>query len=103
MTDAPLLSVRDLKKYFPLRKGLFAPRAWKKAVDDVSFDIPRGHTLALVGESGSGKSTVGLMLLDLLAPTAGEIVYDGRALVGGRGDGATGSPLNTPTPEDLNT
>jgi ABC-type oligopeptide transport system ATPase subunit len=56
-------------------------------VDDVSFDVPRGRTLALVGESGSGKSTVGLMLLDLLAPTAGEILYDGRPLRGCRGQG----------------
>ena len=78
MTDVPLLSVRNLKKYFPIRKGLFAPREYKRAVDDVSFDIARGQTLALVGESGSGKSTVGLMLLDLLAPTDGEIFYDGR-------------------------
>ena len=76
--NAPLVSVRNLKKYFPLRKGLFAPRAFKKAVDDVSFDVPRGTTVALVGESGSGKSTVSLMLLDLLAPTSGEILYEGK-------------------------
>jgi ABC-type oligopeptide transport system ATPase subunit len=73
-----LLSVRGLTKEFPLRKGLFAPRKWKRAVDDVSFEIERGRTLALVGESGSGKSTVALMVLDLLQPTAGEIEYDGR-------------------------
>src|SRR5438270_3512802 len=80
MSDDPLVVVRGLAKHFPLRKGLFAPRAWKIAVDGVSFEIPPGRTLALVGESGSGKSTVGLMLLDLLEPTAGEIVYDGRLL-----------------------
>jgi ABC-type oligopeptide transport system ATPase subunit len=73
----PLLAVRDLKQYFPVRRGLLAPREWKKAVDGVGFDIPRGHTLALVGESGSGKTTVGLMVLDLLRPTGGEILYDG--------------------------
>lgn len=77
MTDT-LLSVRNLVKQFPLRKGLFGARAWKCAVDDVSFDVQRGQTLALVGESGSGKSTIGLMLLDLLAPTSGEIIYDGE-------------------------
>jgi ABC-type oligopeptide transport system ATPase subunit len=77
MSEA-LLSVRGLTKEFPLRKGLFAPRRWKRAVDDVSFEIERGRTLALVGESGSGKSTVGLMLLDLLAPTRGEILYEGQ-------------------------
>jgi ABC-type oligopeptide transport system ATPase subunit len=77
--DAPLVSFRNLRKYFPIRKGLFAPREYKKAVDDVSFDIAPGQTLALVGESGSGKSTVGLMLLDLLEPTSGHIIYDGRS------------------------
>ena len=76
----PLLAVRDLKQYFPVRRGLLAPREWKKAVDGVSFEIPRGQTLALVGESGSGKTTVGLMVLDLLRPTGGEILYGGRPL-----------------------
>lgn len=84
--DDVLVSVRGLKKYFPQRgKVPFAPRRWKKAVDDIDFDIPRGRTLALVGESGSGKSTVGLMLLDLLAPTAGEIIYDGLPFSARRG------------------
>ncbi|MCW3096508.1 MAG: ABC-type uncharacterized transport system,duplicated ATPase component [Chthonomonadaceae bacterium] len=78
MTDSPLLQVRHLTKRFPIRTGLFQPKAWKTAVDDVSFEVPRGSTLALVGESGSGKSTVGLMLLDLLTPTSGEILYDSK-------------------------
>ncbi len=73
----PLISVRNLKKYFKMRTPLFQPPIYTKAVDDVSFDVPRGHTLALVGESGSGKSTIGLMVLDLLKPTSGEILYDG--------------------------
>jgi ABC-type oligopeptide transport system ATPase subunit len=76
-----LLSVRNLRKEFPLRGGLpFAPKKVKVAVDNVSFDIPYGKTLALVGESGSGKSTVGLMLLGLLEPTAGEILFKGKKL-----------------------
>jgi len=83
--DSPLVSVHNLKKYFPIRKGLFAPKAYKKAVDDVTFDIAQGQTLALVGESGSGKSTVGLMLLDLLEPTGGEIIYNGRPFSDRRG------------------
>jgi ABC-type oligopeptide transport system ATPase subunit len=74
----PALSVRNLRKEFPLRTGLFGAKSVKVAVDDVSFDIPKGHTLALVGESGSGKSTVGLMLLGLLDPTSGEVVYNGQ-------------------------
>jgi ABC-type oligopeptide transport system ATPase subunit len=80
--DGPLLAVRDLKKYFPVRRGILAPREWKKAVDGVSFEIPKGSTLALVGESGSGKTTVGLMILDLLPPTGGEILYEGRPFSG---------------------
>ena len=75
-----LLEVRNLRKDFPIRGGLFAPKAFKAAVDDVSFSIEKGKTLALVGESGSGKSTVGLMLLGLLAPTGGEIVYEGQPI-----------------------
>jgi ABC-type oligopeptide transport system ATPase subunit len=74
----PLVAVHNLKKYFPQRTGLFQPKKFKKAVDDVSFEIGRGKTLALVGESGSGKTTVALMLLDLLDPTGGEIIYEGQ-------------------------
>ena len=77
-----LLSVKNLVKQFPIRKGLFGgAKQFKTAVDDVSFDIEKGRTLALVGESGSGKSTVGLMMLGLLEPTSGEITFDGRTLL----------------------
>ena len=72
-----LLVVKDLKKYFPVRTRLPWQREWKKAVDGVSFDVRRGETLALVGESGSGKTTVGMMLLNLMDPTSGDIIYDG--------------------------
>jgi len=82
---ASLLSVQHVKKYFRMRTTLFQPAVYKKAVDDVSFDVPRGQTLALVGESGSGKSTIGLMLLDLLEPTSGDILYDGRPFSARRG------------------
>ncbi|MHB9035463.1 MAG: ATP-binding cassette domain-containing protein [Armatimonadota bacterium] len=85
MTNTPLLSVRGLSKHFPVRKGLLAPREWKVAVDNVSFDILHGQTLALVGESGSGKSTVGLMLLDLLAPSAGEVLFDDQPVINLKG------------------
>lgn len=85
MSDSPLISVRGLGKRFPLRKGLFTPRLWKTAVDDVSFDIRRGETMALVGESGSGKSTIGMMLLALLEPTTGEVLFDGLPVTGRRG------------------
>ena len=86
MSDAvPLLSVRHVTKHFRLRTPLFQPAVYKKAVDNVSFDVLRGQTLALVGESGSGKSTIGLMLLDLLEPTSGTILYDGRHFSARRG------------------
>ncbi len=79
MNPTPLLKVDNLIKRFPVRKGIFGRREFKTAVDGVSFEVPRGRTLALVGESGSGKSTIGLMLLDLLASTSGDIIYDGRS------------------------
>ena len=84
-STAALLVVSHLKKYFPLRGRLPWQHEWKKAVDDVSFEVRRGGTLALVGESGSGKTTVGMMLLDLLAPTGGDIIYDGRPFSERRG------------------
>ena len=75
-----LVEVRDLHKDFPVRGGVFGRGAVKTAVDGVSFSIEQGTTLALVGESGSGKSTVGLLLLGLLAPTRGEILYSGTPI-----------------------
>ena len=77
-----LLSVRGLRKYFPVLEGLFIKRvvAQVKAVDDVSFDIHRGETLGLVGESGCGKTTIGRCLLRLERPTAGSILYEGEDL-----------------------
>ena len=84
MSETPLLSVRDLKKHFPIKSGFFR-KDFKVAVDGVSFDVAAGKTLALVGESGSGKSTVGLMILDLLKPTAGDIQFHGRSVSGLKG------------------
>jgi ABC-type glutathione transport system ATPase component len=63
--------------------GAFGPRTagrQVRAVDDVSFDLRKGETLAVVGESGSGKSTLARMLLNLIPPTSGSVVYRGRAL-----------------------
>lgn len=78
----PILEVKNLVKQFPVRTGLFGTKSFKTAVDDVSFSIPAGKTLALVGESGSGKSTVGLMLLGLLDTTSGSVVFEGKPVIG---------------------
>lgn len=78
----PLLEVSSLVKQFSMRTGLFGTKKVKTAVDNVSFTMERGETLALVGESGSGKSTVGLMLLGLLEPTSGYVLYDGQPVSG---------------------
>jgi peptide/nickel transport system ATP-binding protein len=75
--DVPaVVEVRDLVKEYSIRTGGLRHEQFR-AVDEVSFSIPRGKTLALVGESGSGKSTVAKMLLQLEKPTDGEILIDG--------------------------
>lgn len=74
----PILQVKNLKKVFGGRRTFLKPSAGKTAVDGVSFNVPKGQTLALVGESGSGKSTVGLMVLGLLEATSGEVIFDGK-------------------------
>jgi oligopeptide transport system ATP-binding protein len=78
----PLLVVKNLKKYFPIKKGILFDRTvdYVKAVDDVSFEIYPGKTLGLVGESGSGKSTTGYCVLELLKPTAGSVRFLGEEL-----------------------
>jgi len=73
---APAIVVENLTKVFKIRGQKLAAREFK-AVDDVSFSIARGTTMALVGESGSGKSTVAKLLLKLEEPTSGSIVVDG--------------------------
>ncbi|VEF46335.1 peptide ABC transporter ATP-binding protein [Bacillus freudenreichii] len=74
-----LLTVRDLKKYFPVKKGfLRQSKDQVKAVDDVSFTLKKGETLGLVGESGCGKSTLGRTVLQLLKPTSGEVLFKGK-------------------------
>ena len=73
-----LLEVNNLKKYFPIRGGIFSRVvANVKAVEDVSFAVKRGEVVGLVGESGSGKTTVGRSILRLIEPTSGEVKFDG--------------------------
>ena len=78
-TQTPLLEVKNLKKYFPITKGILGRVAGQvKAVDDVSFTVNANETVGLVGESGCGKTTAGRTLLRLLEPTAGQAIFEGR-------------------------
>ena len=74
-----LIEVKNLKKYFPIKKGVFKSTVGHvKAVDDVSFKINEGKVLGVVGESGCGKSTLGRTMLKLLSPTEGEMIYEDK-------------------------
>jgi len=74
-----ILIVESLVKHYPIRKGV-VPRAvgFVRAVDGISFSIPRGKTLGLVGESGCGKTTTGRTILRLIEPTSGRVIFDGH-------------------------
>lgn len=77
--DQPLLEVRDLKKHFPINRGIFSKTVgYVRAVDGVSLNIRKGETLGLVGESGCGKTTAGRTILRLIEATGGEVRFDGQ-------------------------
>lgn len=81
--DKPTLLMQaiDLKKHYPVKKGLFGQQQLVKALDGVSFDLERGKTLAVVGESGCGKSTLGRLLTMIEPPTEGQLFYQGQDLL----------------------
>jgi oligopeptide transport system ATP-binding protein len=78
---APLLQVQGLVKHFPVRRGLFGrARGAVRAVDGVDFTLQAGQTLGVVGESGCGKSTLARLVLRLIEPSAGRVLFDGSEL-----------------------
>ncbi len=77
----PLLTVKNLVKHFPIRGGLLGrTTGLVQAVDGVDFDVAKGETLGIVGESGCGKSTTARLLIRLIEPDSGEVLFDGQAL-----------------------
>jgi oligopeptide transport system ATP-binding protein len=84
MAGEPLLEVTDLVKHFPIKRGILVDREVDqvRAVDGISFGIPRGQTLGLVGESGSGKSTACRAVLQLIKPTSGSVKFEGGEIAG---------------------
>jgi len=76
----PMLAVSGLSKHFAVGSGLFRRGGVVRAVDDVSFSVDKGEVLGIVGESGCGKSTTARLIIGLIEPDAGEIVFDGEAV-----------------------
>ncbi len=76
-----ILEIKNLKKYFPIKSGFFSKvSSYVKAVDGVSIDIEKGEVLGLVGESGCGKTTLVNTVLNLIEPTEGEVIFDGKEM-----------------------
>jgi oligopeptide/dipeptide ABC transporter ATP-binding protein len=75
-----LIEIKNLKKYFPITRAWGKEKTFVRAVDGVSLDIYPAETLGLVGESGCGKTTVGRLILKLIEPTEGQILFEGRNL-----------------------
>ncbi len=80
-----IIDVDSLAKYFPVKRSAFARREWLKAVDGISFSLRDGEVFALVGESGSGKSTVARLVLRLIRPTSGRVLFRGEDIQTFRG------------------
>ena len=76
--DTPLIEVKELRKYFPVKSGMFSKvQSHVKAVDGVDFSIRKGEVFGIVGESGCGKTTLGRVLLGLIPITSGSVSYGG--------------------------
>ena len=75
-----IIETRNVCRDIPIKEGLLFPRqvGVLHAVNDVSLAVHEGETLALVGQSGAGKTTLGMMMLGLIEPTSGEVVFEGE-------------------------
>ncbi len=81
--DEVLISVRGLRKFFPIRGGITSRTvSFVRAVDGVDMDIRKGRSMGLIGESGCGKTTVGRCILQLLTPTEGTVTFGGHEITG---------------------
>jgi len=78
--STPIIDVKDLKVYFPIRKGIFGKTLYVKAVDGVDLSISEKEIITVVGESGCGKTTLGKTIAGLIKPTGGKILYKGKDL-----------------------
>jgi oligopeptide/dipeptide ABC transporter ATP-binding protein len=78
----PILAVRGLRRYFPVRNAFGRRVGWIRAVDDVTLEVRRGEILGLVGESGCGKSTLGKTVIGIYPPTGGAIEFQSREIGG---------------------
>ncbi|RLG81675.1 MAG: peptide ABC transporter ATP-binding protein [Thermoprotei archaeon] len=78
--STPIIDVKDLKVYFPVRKGIFGKTLYVKAVDGVDLSISEKGIITVVGESGCGKTTLGKTIVGLIKPTEGKILYKGKDL-----------------------
>jgi peptide/nickel transport system ATP-binding protein len=100
MMTGPVVEAVDVRRWFDVSRPLVQrvlnrePRRTLRAVDGVSFAIPRGRTLSLVGESGCGKSTVARLVVGLYRPTAGSVVFEGQDLAAARADAGTRRKIN---------
>ncbi|NVK35788.1 MAG: ATP-binding cassette domain-containing protein, partial [Rhodobacteraceae bacterium] len=77
---APMIRMTDIRKSFPVRRGLFGKTEKLLAVNDLSLDVAEGQTLGLVGESGCGKSTAVSIMLGLMKPTSGTVFINGQPI-----------------------
>lgn len=82
----PLLEVKDIHTWYPVRGGWFTPKRFLKAVKGISFELEKGETLGLVGESGCGKSTLGRTIIRLEKAHSGKVIFDGADVTALRGN-----------------